>query len=61
VNPENETVCKAQKQIVYGEKLKQKKYSNDLKTKIALMALKPKKTGSEIASEFGIHANSADR
>ena len=41
--------------------MKRKKYSNDLKTKVALMALKAQKTSSEIASEFGIHVSQVNR
>ena len=41
--------------------MKRKKYSKDLKTKVALMALKAQKSSSEIASEFGIHVSQVNR
>jgi len=44
-----------------GVKMKRKKYSKDLKTKVALMALKAQKSSSEIASEFGIHVSQVNR
>ncbi len=53
--------AKLRKQTDQGGKMKRKKYSNDLKTKVALMALKAQKTSSEIASEFGIHVSQVNR
>lgn len=41
--------------------MKRKKFSNDLKAKVALMAMKAQKTSSEIASEFGIHVTQVNR
>jgi len=41
--------------------MKRKRYSKDLKTKVALMALKAQKSSSEIASEFGIHVRQVNR
>ncbi|MAF95149.1 MAG: IS3 family transposase, partial [Rhodospirillaceae bacterium] len=34
-----------------------KKYSKELKARIALDAIKGQKTVSELASEYGVHAN----
>ena len=34
-----------------------KKYSKELKTQIALDAIKVQKTIAELASEYGVHAN----
>ena len=34
-----------------------KKYSKDLKARIALDAIKSQKTIAELASEYGVHAN----
>ena len=34
-----------------------KKYSNELKDRIALDAIKGQKTIAELASEYGVHAN----
>ena len=34
-----------------------KKYSKELKTRIALDAIKGQKTIAELASEYGVHAN----
>ncbi len=41
--------------------MQRKNYSNDLKTKVALSALKAQNTNSEIASEFGIHTTQVNR
>ena len=38
-----------------------KKYSNELKARIALDAIRGQKTMSELASEYGIHANQIGR
>jgi transposase-like protein len=35
--------------------MKRKKYSKELKSKVAIAAIKGHKTANEIASEFGIH------
>jgi len=37
--------------------LKRKKYSKELKSKVALAAIKGNQTANEIASEFGIHTS----
>jgi len=41
--------------------LKRKNYSKELKTKVALVAIKGNQTINEIASEFGIHASLVNR
>jgi len=41
--------------------MKRKRFSNSLKTQVALMALKAQKTTSEIASEFGVHVTQVNR
>jgi len=41
--------------------MKRKKFSNDLKAKVALMAMKAQKTSSEIATEFGVHVTQVNR
>jgi len=41
--------------------LKRKKYSKELKSKVALAAIKGNQTVNEIASEFGIHASLVNR
>ncbi len=41
--------------------MKRKRFSNELKTKVALMALKAQKSTSEIASEFGVHVSQVHR
>lgn len=41
--------------------MKRKKYSNDLKTKVALSAIKAQSTSNEIASEFGVHTSQVNR
>jgi len=43
----------------FGEKMKQQRrtHSPELKTKVALEAIKERKTISEIASEYQVHAN----
>ena len=41
--------------------MKRKKYSKELKAKVALSALKAQKTSNEIASEFGIHVSQVNR
>ena len=41
--------------------MKRKKYSSNLKTKVALSALKAQGTNCEIASEFGIHTCQVNR
>lgn len=41
--------------------MKRKKYSNQLKTKVALAALKAQSTNNEIASEFGVHTCQINR
>ncbi len=38
-----------------------KKYSKELKARIALDAIKGQKTISELASEYGVHANQISR
>ena len=38
-----------------------KKYSKELKASIALDAIKGQKTMSELASEYGVHANQIGR
>jgi len=37
--------------------MKRKRYSNELKSKVALAAIKGDRTVNEIASEYGIHAS----
>ena len=44
-----------------GEKMKRKKYSNKLKAKVAVAAIKGDRTANEIASEFGIHVSQVNR
>ena len=44
-----------------GEKMKRKKYSPKLKSKVALAAIKAQKTTNEIGSEFGIHPSQVNR
>lgn len=41
--------------------MKRKKYTKELKTKVALAAIKGNQTANEIASEFGIHASLVNR
>jgi len=41
--------------------MKRKSYSNKLKAKVALAALKGDRTANEIASEFGIHVSLVNR
>ena len=41
--------------------MKRKSYSNELKSKVALAALKGNQTANEIASEYGIHASLVNR
>ena len=41
--------------------LKRKRYSNELKSKVAIAAIKGHQTTSEIASEFGIHVSQVNR
>jgi transposase-like protein len=41
--------------------MKRKKYSNQLKTKVALAALKSQSTNNEIASEYGVHICQVNR
>lgn len=41
--------------------MKRKRYSKDLKAKVALTALKAQKTNNEIASEFAIHVTQINR
>lgn len=41
--------------------MKRKHYSNELKSKVALAAIKGHQTVNEIASEFGIHASQVNR
>lgn len=41
--------------------MKRKKYSKELKTKVALAAIKGNQTANEIASEFGIHVSLVNR
>ena len=41
--------------------MKRKRYSNKLKAKVALAALKGDRTVNEIASEFGIHVSQVHR
>ena len=38
-----------------------KKHSNELKARIALDAIRGQKTMSELASEYGVHANQINR
>ncbi|MBW2568481.1 MAG: transposase [Deltaproteobacteria bacterium] len=37
--------------------MSRKKYSKELKSRIALDAIKGQKTMSELASEYGVHSN----
>ena len=41
--------------------MKRKRYSKELKSKVALAAIKGDRTINEIASEFGIHASQVNR
>ena len=41
--------------------MKRKRYSNELKSKVALAAIKGDRTVNEIASEYGIHASQVNR
>jgi len=41
--------------------LKRKNYSKELKSKVAIAAIKGNQTVNEIASEFGIHASLVNR
>ncbi len=41
--------------------MKRKHYSNELKSKVALAAIKGHQTANEIASEFGIHVSQVNR
>ena len=41
--------------------MKRKKYSKELKIKVALAAIKGNQTANEIASEFGIHVSLVNR
>ena len=41
--------------------MKRKKYSKELKSKVALAAIKGNQTANEIASEFGIHVGLINR
>jgi transposase len=41
--------------------MKRKKYSNSLKTEVALAAIKAQGTSNEIASEFGVHISQVNR
>jgi transposase len=41
--------------------MKKKRYSKELKAKVALAALKGHQTANEIASEFGVHASQVNR
>jgi transposase-like protein len=41
--------------------MKRKKYSKELKSKVAIAAIKGHKTANEIASEFGIHSSIVNR
>ncbi len=41
--------------------MKRKHYSKELKSKVALAALKGHQTANEIASEFGIHVSLVNR
>jgi transposase len=41
--------------------MKRKKYSKELKSKVAIAAIKGHKTANEIASEFGIHPSMVNK
>ena len=41
--------------------MKRKRYSNELKSKVALAAIKGDQTVNEIASEYGIHVSQVNR
>lgn len=41
--------------------MKRKRYSNELKSKVALSAIKDDRTVNEIASEYGIHVSQVNR
>ena len=41
--------------------MKRKRYSDKLKSKVALSAIKGDRTANEIASEFGIHVSQVHR
>lgn len=41
--------------------MKRKNHSKELKTKVALAALKGDQTANEIASEFGVHVSQVNR
>ncbi len=44
-----------------GKIVKRKRYSNELKSKVALAAIKGNQTANEIASEYGIHVAQVNR
>ena len=41
--------------------MKRKKYSKELKSRVAIAAIKGHKTANEIASEFGVHTSMVNR
>jgi len=41
--------------------MKRKRYSNQLKSKVALSAIKGDQTSNEIASEYGVHVSQVHR
>ncbi len=41
--------------------MKRKRYSKELKSRVALAAIKGDQTANEIASEYGIHASQVNR
>ena len=41
--------------------MKRKRYSKELKSRVALAAIKGAQTANEIASEYGIHASQVNR
>lgn len=41
--------------------MKRKRYSKELKSKVALAAIKGSQTANEIASEYGIHVSQVNR
>ncbi len=41
--------------------MKRKKYRKELKSKVAIAAIKGHKTANEIASEFGVHPSMVNR
>ena len=54
-------MLRSNKTVWKGDFLKRKKYSKELKSRVALAAIKGEQTANEIASEFGIHTRIVTR